>query len=129
MRYTVMGIWKLNGQPTTMSIEATDSDAASDVALRRGLEVRKIEKARTLVPQIGPTQEEMDYAHYAVSAQTSMGRILFGLLLVAAGIGASWYSYSMSEGHGTGHYATWCGLVIFGLWTAFKGAASNSANY
>jgi hypothetical protein len=129
MRFTVMGVWKVTGQPTTMSIEATDPEAASDMALRRGVQVERVEKARATAPHIGITKEEMEYAHYAVSSQTSIGKILFGLLLAGLGIGASWYSYNISQSHGTGHYAIWCGLILIGLWTAFRGAASNSANY
>lgn len=125
MRYTVMGISKLTGQPTTMSIEATDSDAATDTALRRGLDVQKVDKAKATAPHIGVSPEEMEYARYVVSSRTSMGKILFGLMLVGLGIGATWYGYNIaSQSQGTGHYTVYWGLVIFGLYTAFRGAAS-----
>jgi hypothetical protein len=119
-----MGIWKITGQPTTMSIEATDPDAATDTALRRGLEVQRVEKARATSPHIGLSPEEMEYARYVVSSRTSMGKILFGLALVGLGIGASWYGYNIAQGHGAMHYTVYWGLVGFGLYTAFRGAAS-----
>jgi hypothetical protein len=129
MRFTVNGIWKVTGQPTTMSIEATDPEAAADNALRRGLEVRSVEKAKGIGPTIGPTFEELEYARYVVSSKTSFGKICFGLLLAGAGIGASWYGYNIAASSpGGGHYTVYWGLVIFGLYTAFRGAASNSAN-
>ena len=130
MRYTVMGIWKVTGQPTTISIEATDKDAANDVALRRGVEVQRIEKAKPVSPHIGVTHEEMEYARYVVSSRTSIGKILFGLLLVGLGLGATWYSYNVAtQAHSTGHYTVYWGLVIFGLYTAFRGAASQDHHH
>ncbi len=125
MRFTVMGIWKVTGQPTTISIEATDRDAATDMALRRGIEVQRIDKARAISPHLGVTAEEMEYARYVVSSRTSLGKILFGLALVGLGLGATWYSYNVATNpHGMGHYTVYWGLVIFGLYTAFRGAAS-----
>jgi len=127
MRFTVNGIWKVTGQPTTISIEATDSDAAEENALRRGLDVRSIEKAKSLMPHMGPTSEEMEYARYVVSSRYSMGKILFGLLMMSLGIGATWYSFTMTTSSPTsGSSMIWWGLVLFGLYTAFKGAAANS---
>ena len=129
MRFTVNGISNVTGQPTTMSIEATDQDAAVENAQRRGMDVKSIQKAKPLMPQIGPTNEEMEYARYVVSTRYSMGKIMFGLLLAAAGIGATWYGYSIaSSSPSGGHYTVYWGLVIFGLYTAFKGAAANSHN-
>lgn len=127
MRFTVNGIWKVTGQPTTISIEATDSDAAEENALRRGLDVRHIEKAKSILPHMGPTSEEMDYARFVVSSRYSMGKILFGLLMMGLGIGATWYSYTMTTNSPIGGQSMiWWGLVLFGLYTAFKGAAANS---
>ena len=78
---------------------------------------------------IGPTFEELEYARYVVSERYSMGKILFGLLMMALGIGATWYSYNMATGSLGGGYTTvYCALVIFGLYTAFRGAAANSHN-
>ena len=129
MRFTVNGIWKVTGQPTTISIEATDADAAEENAVRRGLDVRSIQKAKPIVPQIGPTSEEMEYARYVVSERYSMGKILFGLLMMGLGIGATWYSYNMAtSAPGNGYYTVYWGLVLFGLYTAFRGAAANSNN-
>ena len=129
MRFTVNGISKVTGQPTTMSVEATDADAAGENAARRGVDVRSVEKAKTIVPQIGPSSEEMDYARYVVSERYSMGKILFGLLMMGLGIGATWYSYNMATSAPSGgHYTIYWGLVLFGLYTAFKGAAANSHN-
>lgn len=129
MRFTVNGIWKVTGQPTTISIEATDADAAEENAMRRGVDVRSVEKARPIVPQIGLSAEEMEYARYVISSRYSMGKILFGLLLMGAGIGATWYGYNIaSNAPGGGHQIVYWGLIIFGLYTAFKGAASNSHN-
>src|SRR4051812_33168615 len=79
MRFTVNGIWKVTGQPSTMSIEATDPEAAADNAARRGLDVQSVEKARSISPMLGPTFEELEYARYVVSSKNSMGKILFGL--------------------------------------------------
>jgi len=129
MRFTVNGIWKVTGQPTTISIEATDKDAAAENAMQRGMEVKSIQKAKPILPQIGPSNEEMEYARYVISERYSMGKILFGLLLAGAGIGATWYGYSIaSSSPSGGHYTVYWGLVIFGLYTAFKGAAANSHN-
>ena len=129
MRFTINGIWKVTGQPTTISMEATDADAAEENAIRRGMDVKSVEKAKSIVPQIGPSAEEMEYARYVVSTRYSMGKIMFGLLLAAAGIGATWYGYSIaSSSPSGGNYTVYWGLVIFGLYTAFRGAASNSAN-
>ena len=129
MRYTVNGIWKLTGQPTTMSVEATDADAAEENAARRGMEVKKVEKAKTIVPHLGPSAEEMDYARYVISSRYSMGKILFGLLMMGLGIGATWYGYNIAANSPSGtHYIVYCGLILFGLYTAFKGAAANSHN-
>src|ERR1051325_8856497 len=129
MRFTVNGISNVTGQPTTMSIEATDQDAAVENAQQRGMDVKSIQKAKPLMPQIGPTNEEMEYARYVVSTRYSMGKIMFGLLLAAAGIGPSWYGYNIaSSSPSGGHYTVYWGLVIFGLYTAFKGAAANSHN-
>ena len=129
MRFTVNGISKVTGQPSTISIEATDAEAAEENAARRGMDVRSIEKARPIMPQIGPSAEEMDYARYVVSSRYSMGKILFGLLMMALGIGATWYGYNIAASTpGGGHYTVWYGLIIFGLYTAFKGAAANSHN-
>src|SRR4051812_701167 len=126
MRFTVNGIWKVTGQPTTISIEATDSDAAEENALRRGLDVRSIEKAKSIMPHMGPTPEEMEYARYVVSSRYSMGKILFGLLMMSLGIGATWYSYNMTTNPPiSGTSMIYWGLVLFGLYTAFKGAAAN----
>ncbi|HEV8378650.1 MAG TPA: hypothetical protein VGQ99_18095 [Tepidisphaeraceae bacterium] len=128
MRFTVNGIWKITGQPTTVSIEATDSEAAAENAIRRGLDVKSVEKSRSIGPQLGPSVEEMDYARYVVSSRTSMGKILFGLLMAGLGIGATWYGYNIAANStGGGHYTVYWGLVVFGLYTAFKGAASNSS--
>src|SRR3954463_8619030 len=79
MRFTVNGIWKVTGQPSTMSIEATDADAAADNAARRGLDVQSVETAKSLVPTLGPTFEELEYARYVVASKSPMGKILFGL--------------------------------------------------
>jgi len=129
MRFTVNGIWQATGQPTTISIEATDQDAAAENAERRGMDVKSIQKAKPIMPQIGPTNEEMEYARYVISTRYSMGKILFGLLLAGLGIGATWYGYSIaSSSPSSGHYWVYWGLVIFGLYTAFKGAAANSHN-
>jgi hypothetical protein len=129
MRFTVNGIWKVTGQPSTMSIEATDPEAAADNAQRRGLDVRSVEKAKTLGPTLGPTFEELEYARYVVSSKNSMGKILFGLVLAALGLGAAWYGYNIaSSSPGSGHYTVYIVLVVFGLYTAFRGAASNSTN-
>src|SRR6478609_6645003 len=129
MRFTVNGIWQVTGQPTTISIEATDQDAAVENAQRRGMDVTGIQKAKSLMPTIGPSNEEMEYARYVISTRYSMGKILFGLLLAGAGIGATWYGYSIaSSSPSGGHYTVYWGLVIFGLYTAFKGAAANSHN-
>ena len=129
MRFTVNGIWAATGQPTTISIEATDQDAAAENAMRRGMDVKSIQKAKSIVPQIGPSNEEMEYARYVISERYSMGKILFGLLLAGLGIGATWYGYSIaSSSPSGGHYTVYWGLVIFGLYTAFKGAAANSHN-
>ena len=100
MRFTVNGIWKITGQPTTVSIEATDSEAAAENAVRRGLDVKSVEKSRSIGPQLGPSVEEMDYARYVVSSRTSMGKILFGLLMAGLGIGATWYGYNIAAGLG-----------------------------
>ena len=129
MRFTVNGIWAATGQPTTISIEATDQDAAAENAMRRGMDVKSIQKAKSIVPQIGPSNEEMEYARYVISERYSMGKILFGLLLAGLGIGATWYGYSIaSSSPSGGNYTVYWGLVIFGLYTAFKGAAANSHN-
>src|SRR5256885_14131813 len=129
MRFTVNGIWAATGQPTTISIEATDQDAAAENAMRRGMDVKSIQKAKSIVPQIGPSNEEMEYARYVISERYSMGKILFGLLLAGLGIGATWYGYSIaSSSPSRGNYTVYWGLVIFGLYTAFKGAAANSHN-
>ena len=127
MRFTVNGIWKVTGQPTTISIEATDAEAAQDKALRRGMDVKSVEKARAIVPHLGPTAEEMEYARYVVSSRYSMGKILFGLLMLGLGIGATWYGYNIATNAPSGgHYTVYCGLMLFGLYTAFKGAAANT---
>jgi hypothetical protein len=129
MRFTVNGIWTVTGQPTTISIEATDADAAEENAARRGMDVKLVEKAKPIVPHMGPSSEEMDYARYVVSSRYSMGKILFGLLLAGLGIGATWYGYNISSSSpGGGYSMVYWGLVIFGLYTAFKGAAANSHN-
>jgi hypothetical protein len=129
MRFTVNGIAKVTGQPTTISVEATDADAAEENAVRRGVDVRSVEKAKSIVPQLGPTAEEMEYARYVVASRYSMGKILFGLLMMGLGIGATWYSYNIATSTPSGgHYTVYWGLVIFGLYTAFKGAAANSHN-
>ncbi|HEV8291516.1 MAG TPA: hypothetical protein VGP94_06315 [Tepidisphaeraceae bacterium] len=129
MRFTVNGIWKVTGQPTTISVEATDADAAEDNAARRGMDVKSVEKAKTIMPQLGPSAEEMEYARYVISSRYSMGKILFGLAMAGLGIGATWYGYNIaSSSPGSGHYTVYWGLVIFGLYTAFKGAAANSHN-
>ena len=129
MRFTVNGIWKVTGQPTTISMEATDADAAEENAIRRGMDVKSVEKAKSIVPQIGPSAEEMEYARYVISSRYSMGKILFGLLLMGLGIGATWYGYSISSSSpGGGASIIYWGLIIFGLYTAFKGAAANSHN-
>src|ERR1051325_513295 len=130
MRFTVNGIAKVTGQPTTISIEATNAEAAEENAVRRGVDVRSVEKAKSIVPQIGPSAEEMEYARYVISERYSLGKILFGLLMMGMGIGATWYSYNMSTGSsgGGGYYTVWWGLVLFGLYTAFRGAAANSHN-
>src|SRR6266446_1068196 len=96
MRFTVNGIWKVTGQPTTISVEATDADAAEENAARRGMEVRSVEKAKSLVPHMGPTAEEMEYARFVISSRYSLGKIFFGLVMMALGIGATWYSYSIA---------------------------------
>jgi len=129
MRFTVNGISNVTGQPTTMSIEATDQDAAAENAQRRGMDVKSIQKAKPIMPTMGPSNEEMDYARYVISERYSMGKILFGLLMAGLGIGATWYGYSIaSSSPSGGHYTVYWGLVIFGLYTAFKGAAANSHN-
>ena len=129
MRFTVNGIWQATGQPTTISIEATDQDAAAENAMRRGMDVKSIQKAKPIMPHMGPSNEEMEYARYVISERYSMGKILFGLLLAGLGIGATWYGYSIaSNSPSGGHYTVYWGLVIFGLYTAFKGAAANSHN-
>ena len=129
MRFTVNGIWKVTGQPTTISVEATDADAAEENAMRRGMDVRLVEKAKQIMPHLGPSAEEMEYARYVISSRYSMGKILFGLLLMALGIGATWYGYDVASGSPSGgHFTVYCGLIIFGLYTAFKGAAANSHN-
>jgi len=129
MRFTVNGISKVTGQPSTISVEATDEDAAQDNAARRGFDVRSIQKAKSVVPHLGPTAEEMEYARFVISSRYSMGKILFGLLMMGLGIGATWYSYSIASSAPGGTQNTiYCGLVLFGLYTAFKGAAANSHN-
>ena|SRR5688572_7528280 len=129
MRFTVNGISNVTGQPTTMSVEATDADAAEENAMRRGMDVKKVEKAKTIMPHMGPTNEEMEYARYVISSRYSMGKILFGLLMMGLGIGATWYGYNVaSSSPSGGHYTVYWGLVIFGLYTAFRGAAANSHN-
>jgi hypothetical protein len=126
MRFTVNGIWAATGQPTTISIEATDQDAAVENAERRGMNVQSIQKAKAITPQIGPSMEELEYARYVVSERYSMGKILFGLLMASLGIGATWFGYSItSSTPSSGHYVVYTFLVIFGLYTAFKGAAAN----
>jgi hypothetical protein len=125
----VNGNWKVTGQPATISIEATDQDAAVESAMGRGMDVKSIQKARPILPQMGPSSEEMEYARYVISQRYSMGKILFGLVLAGAGIGATWYGYSIaSSSPSTEHYFVYWGLVLFGLYTAFKGAAANSQN-
>jgi len=127
MRFTVNGISKVTGQPSTISVEATDADAAEENAARRGMDVRSIQKAKSVVPHLGPTAEEMEYARFVISSRYSMGKILFGLLMMGLGIGATWYSYSIASSAPGGTQSTiYCGLVLFGLYTAFKGAAANS---
>ena len=129
MRFTVNGIWQTTGQPTTISIEATDQDAAAENAERRGMNVQSIQKAKPIMPQMGPTTEELEYARYVISTRYSMGKILFGLLMAGLGIGATWYGYSISSSSPSGgQNMVYWGLVIFGLYTAFKGAAANSHN-
>jgi hypothetical protein len=127
MRFTVNGIWKVTGQPTTISVEATDAEAAEETAMRRGMDVKSIEKAKSILPHMGPTAEEMEYARFVISSRYSMGKILFGLLMMSLGIGATWYSYNMNSGApGSGYQTVFWGLVLFGLYTAFKGAAANT---
>ena len=127
MRFNVNGVSKITGQPTTVSIEATDADAAEENAVRRGVDVKKVEKAKALAPHLGPTAEEMEYARYVISSRYSMGKILFGLLMMGLGIGATWYGYNIAASSPSGgHYTVYWGLVVFGLYTAFKGAAANS---
>ncbi len=97
--------------------------------MRRGMDVKSIQKAKSIVPQIGPSNEEMEYARYVISERYSMGKILFGLLLAGLGIGATWYGYSISSSSpSSGQNTVYWGLVLFGLYTAFKGAAANSHN-
>ena len=109
--------------------DMTPARISAENAMRRGMDVRSIQNAKPIMPHIGPTSEEMEYARYVVSSRYSMGKILFGLLLAGLGIGATWYGYNIaSSSPSGGHYTVYWGLVIFGLYTAFKGAAANSHN-
>src|SRR2546423_11541712 len=129
MRFTVNGIWAATGQPTTISIEATDQDAAAENAMRRGMDVKSIQKAKPIMPHMGPSNEEMEYARYVISERYSMGKILFGLLLAGLGIGATWYGYSIaSSSPSGGDYTGYLGLGTFRPFTPFKGPARTLPN-
>jgi len=127
----LVGYWIIIGvlMPIYYKLKMTPDQNSDDPNLLAGFYVQfdEIHTEYTAEIGIGPSNEEMEYARYVISERYSMGKILFGLLMMGLGIGATWYSYSIASSAPGGTQNTiYCGLVLFGLYTAFKGAAANS---